>query len=67
MTRLRRPDLPPHLEEKFWRGMPKGTKVTPTQDLQLDNMPLDESACECVCHSYPDYEAMLAYWNEVPE
>lgn len=38
MSRLRPPKLPPHLEEKFWKSLPPGTRVTPMHELQLNNL-----------------------------
>lgn len=59
MTRLKRTDLPPHLHKKFWLGMPKGARVTPPQDLQLQNFPIEEPE-----HTYPRWDEILRYNDE---
>ena len=59
MTRLRRPDLPPHLEEKFRKSFPPGTRETPPEDLQLQNLPREEPE-----HTYPRWDLMLEWWDD---
>ena len=69
MTRLKPPTMPPHLEEKFWRSLPKGARVTPPEDLQLHNFPLTLEDVREYEHArdFPDYGELLRYWNEEPE
>lgn len=62
MSRLRRPDLTPHLEERYRKSLPAGARMTPPEDLQLQNFPREEQE-----HSYPRWDLLLDYWNEVPE
>jgi hypothetical protein len=51
--------MPPHLEEKFWRDKPPGTRVTPHEDLQVSNF-----GCDCEeKKKYPRWELFLEYWG----
>lgn len=62
MSRLKSPAMPPHLEEQFWRGFPRGTRVTDPRELQLQNFPEEDPE-----HTYPRWDEMIRYWNEMPE
>ena len=56
MTRLKPPTLPPHLEEKFWKSLPPGTRVTPSHELQVNNFPIEEPE-----HKYPRWDLILEW------
>lgn len=61
-SRLKPPVMGNDLEERWRRSMPPGTKVTPPQDLQLQNFPEEDRE-----HKYPRWDEMIRYWDEVPE